>query len=270
GKPLKEWDVNIYYGIKTGLNEAFIIDTPTKERLCQEDPKSAEVLKPILRGRDIKRYSYEWAGLWLIVTFPALKIDIEKYPVVKKYLLEFGKERLEQEGKELPDGTKSRKKTGNKWFETQDQIAYYPEFEKEKVVWKRIGSVIRFAYDNQGTYALDSNVIMTGKELQYLCGFLNSKLGIKLLLDKAPKTGTGDVIISVQALEPLLVPPITPTNHSIVEKIEKLVEEILQQKNIGAGYEPVPTTPLEKQIDELVYQLYGLTDEEIKIVEGKE
>jgi len=68
GKPLKEWDVNIYYGIKTGLNEAFIIDTATKEKLCKEDPKSAEIIKPILRGRDIKRYSYEWAGLWILAT----------------------------------------------------------------------------------------------------------------------------------------------------------------------------------------------------------
>ncbi|RKX85005.1 MAG: hypothetical protein DRP57_04715, partial [Spirochaetes bacterium] len=88
GKPLKEWDVNINYGIKTGFNEAFIIDTPTKERLCREDPKSAEIKRPILRGRDIKRYSYEWAGLWLIAT--GFDIDIPKlYPAVFKHLFQF-------------------------------------------------------------------------------------------------------------------------------------------------------------------------------------
>jgi len=93
GKPLKDWDVDIYYGIKTGLNEAFIIDTPTKERLCEEDPKSEEILKPILRGRDIKRYSYNWAGLWVIGAFPALHLNIDDYPALKKFFLDLGRKK---------------------------------------------------------------------------------------------------------------------------------------------------------------------------------
>jgi hypothetical protein len=148
GKPLTEWGVSIFFGIKTGLNEAFIIDTATKNRLCCEDPKSAEIIKPLLRCRDIQKFNAEWSGMHVISTFPALDIDIDDYPVIQNYLLSFGKERLEQEGNTLADGSKSRKKTGNKWFETQDQIAYHGEFAKDKLVWKRIGSILRFAYDS--------------------------------------------------------------------------------------------------------------------------
>ncbi|MFC1732220.1 Eco57I restriction-modification methylase domain-containing protein [candidate division KSB1 bacterium] len=267
GKPLKEWDVKIYFGIKTGFNKAFIIDTATRDHLVNEDPKSTEILKPILRGRDIKHYGYKWAGLWLIATFPALTIDIEKYPAVKKYLLSFGKERLEQAGNKLPDGTYSRKKTGNKWYETQDQISFYTEFEKEKVVWKRIGSVLRFGYDLKGTLAQDSTCIMTGSKLKYFCAYMNSKLGNQLLYDSAPKTGTGDVIVSVQALNPLFVPPITPQNRPIVKSIEKLVDEIIFMKNKNSD---ANITEHERKIDLLVYKLYGLSENEIAIVEGRE
>jgi hypothetical protein len=91
GTPLKDWDINIYRGILTGYNEAFIIDGATKAKLIKEDAKSAEIIRPILRGRDIKRYGYEFADLYLIATFPSLKIDIEKYPAVKSiyFLLEW-------------------------------------------------------------------------------------------------------------------------------------------------------------------------------------
>ena len=103
----------INYGIKTGYNDAFIIDNPTKEALIADDPKSAEVIKPVLRGRDIQRYQAQWQGLWLIATFPALGLNIDDYPAVKRYLLSFGKQRLEQAGKRLPNGERSRKKTSN-------------------------------------------------------------------------------------------------------------------------------------------------------------
>ncbi len=124
GTPLKEWDIAINYGIKTGFNEAFIIDNPTKDALIAEDPKSAEIIKPVLRGRDIQRYQAQWKGMYLIATFPALGLNIENYPAVKRYLLSFGKQRLEQSGKRLPnDHCFPRKKTGNAWFELQDTCA---------------------------------------------------------------------------------------------------------------------------------------------------
>ena len=297
GKPLKDWDVNIYYGVKTGLNEAFIITTDKRNEIlanCSvadescideltERQRTEAVIKPILRGRDIKRYYYEWAELWVIGTFPALKLNIDDYPALKRYLLDhFDIRQLDQSGKKYPElGFDARKKTGNKWYETQDQIVYFPVFEKEKVVWKRIGSVIRFTLDNEGTYPLDSNVIMTGKSIKYLCGYLNSKLSIKQLLENAPKTGTGDVIISVQALEPHRVPSITLSNEVLIRKIEVLVDKILQSlSGISAEKSAVsiPTNVLvrskdasgtlewERQIDELVFKLYELTYDEVKVV----
>ncbi len=128
GTPLKDWNINIYRGILTGYNEAFIIDGKKKEELIAKDPKSAEIIRPLLRGRDIKRYSYEFADLYLITTFPSLKIDIEEFLAVKTHLLSFGYDRLKQTG-----DIGSRKKTNNKWFETQDSIGYWdPTYRQKK------------------------------------------------------------------------------------------------------------------------------------------
>ncbi|ECC0065893.1 class I SAM-dependent DNA methyltransferase, partial [Campylobacter jejuni] len=146
GTPLKDWHgLNINYGIKTGLNEAFIITTEKKDEIlanCKDEDekeRTAKLIRKMLRGRDIKRYSYEWAGLWVIGTFPSLKLDIEQYPALKQYLSQF-LPRIEQSGEKG-----CRKKTSNKWFETQDNIAYYEEFEKEKIVWNRISSDLCFS-----------------------------------------------------------------------------------------------------------------------------
>ena len=117
GVPLKDWNISINYGIKTGCNEAFIIDGETKDVLIAQDPKSAEIIRPILRGRDIKRYSYDFADKWLIATFPSKHYNIDDYPAIKNYLLSFGKEKLEQSGKKDIGGIKgnnARKKTNNK------------------------------------------------------------------------------------------------------------------------------------------------------------
>ena len=113
GTPLKEWDIRINFGVKTGFNKAFIIDSAKKDELIAADPKSAEIIRPILRGRDIKRYRCNFAGSWLISTFPSKKYDIDDYPAIKSHLLSFGKERLEQTGKKyVINGKeiKSRKK----------------------------------------------------------------------------------------------------------------------------------------------------------------
>ena len=132
GTPLKDWDINIYRGVLTGCNEAFIISTAKRNEIlanCQtedERKRTAELIRPILRGRDIKRYGYEWSELWLIATFPSRHYSIDEYPAVKQYLLSFSIERLEQTGKtHIVNGekVKARKKTHNKWFETQDSIS---------------------------------------------------------------------------------------------------------------------------------------------------
>ncbi len=267
GKPLKDWDINIYFGIKTGCNEAFIIDEAKREELIGQDSRSSEIIKPLLRGRDIERYQPQWAGLYLINTFPALNLNIDDYPAVKNYLLDFGKDRLEQTGKTLPNGTKSRKKTGNKWFELQDQIGYYPEFEKEKIVWKRIGSILRFSYSQNPMLCLDSTCIATGEKIQFLAAVLNSRLSHYQLFGIAPKTGTGDLIVSVQALEPLLVPPVTEANQHLATQIEACVDQILAAKRPDPDAD---VSELENEIDQIVYLLYDLTPEEIAIVENAE
>ncbi len=139
GTPLKEWDISINYGIKTGYNEAFIIDSTKRDEILRncasenERQRTSELIKPILRGRDIKRYSYEWAGLWIIGTFPALKLNIDDYPALRNYLESY-RPRIDQSGEKG-----CRKKTSNKWFETQDNIAYYQEFEKEKISYEWAG-----------------------------------------------------------------------------------------------------------------------------------
>ena len=158
GTPLKDWDIQINYGIKTGFNDAFIVTTEKRDEIlanCQTEEeriRTDELIRPILRGRDIKRYGYDWAKLYLIATFPSRHYDIEQYPAVKQHLLSFGKERLEQTGKTYSvngEKVKARKKTNNKWFETQDSISYWEDFYKPKIVWKIIGNRLGFALENK-------------------------------------------------------------------------------------------------------------------------
>ena len=183
GIPLKDWNIQINYGIKTGFNDAFIISTEKRDEIlanCQtedERVRTAELIRPILRGRDIKRYEYEWADLWIIATFPSRHYDIESYPAVKNYLLSIGIERLEQTGEtHIVNGKKikARKKTSNEWFETQDSISYWEDFSKPKIVWKIIGNQMAFAYDANNYVMNNACYIMTGDHLDYLLAVLNS------------------------------------------------------------------------------------------------
>jgi adenine-specific DNA-methyltransferase len=267
GKPLKDWDVKIYRGVLTGFNEAFIIDTETRNRILancrseQERKRTEEIIKPVLRGRDIDRYRYKWAGLWVICTFPSKGIDINRYPALKEYLASFG-ERLLQDGK-----PGHRKKTSNKWFETQDNIAYYPEFEKEKIVWQEIVREPSFAFDNTGIYVEATAFLMTGKNLKYIIGLLNSKPVAFFFKTFYAGGGLGEEGYRYKKafLEQLPIPPLTLQNQPIANQIVQIVDQILSAKKRNPK---VDTSKLEKEIDELVYKLYNLTEEEIKIIEG--
>ena len=139
GKPLGEVvEGKFYYGIKTGFNEAFVIDEAKRAELVASDPKSAEIIKPFLRGRDVKRWKAEWAGKYLI--FTRRGIDIEKYPAVKKH--------LEQWREKLEPGKPGGRKAGSyKWFEIQDNIAYFREFEKPKISWAKYGTAPLFYWE---------------------------------------------------------------------------------------------------------------------------
>ena len=196
GTPLKDWDINIYRGVLTGCNEAFIITTEKRNEIlanCQteeERERTKELIRPILRGRDIKRYGYEWADLWLIATFPSRHYDIEEYPAVKTYLLSFGIERLEQTGKKYVingEEVKARKKTNNKWFETQDSINYWQDFFQQKVIYMEIQTDNEkdgypfpcFSYDVGNNIVLNTAYILSSNsiDVRFVLGFINSKIG---------------------------------------------------------------------------------------------
>ncbi len=260
GVPLKDWDIKINMGIKTGCNEAFIIDETKREELIAQDPKSVEIIKPVLRGKDIKRYHAKWNGLYIISTFPAVKLNIDNYPAVKNFLLEYGRDRLEQVGKTLPDGTKSRKKTGNKWFETQDQIAYYAEFEKIKIIYPDIFRQLSFTVDTSGSYCNNTCYFIPTEET-WLCGVLNSKLVGWYYSRLANTLGSGGSRGFSIFLSQICVPNIVPAQKL---PITNLVNEILAAKHTNPDAD---TSSLENEIDMLVYALYNLTEEEIAIVE---
>ena len=256
GTPLKDWDINIYRGLLTGYNDAFIITTQKRDEIlsnCQSEDerrKTEELIRPILRGRDIKRYDYEFADQYIIATFPSRQYNIDDYQALREFLLSFGMERLEQTGKEYNingEKVKARKKTNNKWFETQDSISYWDDFSRPKIIWKRVGSIIRFSYDEKGVFGLDSTCFATGKHIPYLCCVLNSSMG-HYLLNGAPRTGTGDLLISVQAVEPVRVPVIDDSYESFSDLVRRFITN--------------PSSELDDEIDNIIFDLYGLNPAE--------
>ena len=220
GTPLKDWDINIYRGVLTGCNEAFMIDSTKRKEIlsnCQteeERKRTDELIRPILRGRDIRRYGYEWAELWLIATFPSRHYNIEDYPAVKQYLLSFGIERLEQTGKVHNvngERIKSRKKTNNKWFETQDSISYWEDFNKPKLFYADISRHLNFCFCrdimfcNNTTYFIvaENNLI-----LEHLYRYLNHHLIDWYYKTLSVQLGTNAVrMFSIYVLE-IPIPPI--------------------------------------------------------------
>jgi hypothetical protein len=261
GKPLRDWNLEIYRGILTGFNGAFIIDQAKRDELVAEDNSSDEIIRPILKGREIQGYHVDWKNDYVIATFPSLNIEIEDFKAVRRYLESF-QPKLNQTGETFINNKgvkeKTRKKSGNKWFETQDPIGFVAEFKKEKVIWKRIGSIMRFAYSDEEIYCLDSTCIATGEKIKYLTAVLNSKIGLYQLIKTSPQTGTGDQIISVQALEPLLVPY---PSIEIEEIFNVIVDYILFIKKssesiLNSISHEILSSTFEEVIDYMVYELY--------------
>ncbi|GAA9668959.1 class I SAM-dependent DNA methyltransferase [Helicobacter pylori] len=274
GTPLKDWDIQINYGIKTGANEAFIITTEKREEILnacktQEERKRTETLiKPILRGKDIKRYSYEWADLWVINThngctsnlkFKIPPIDIEKYPAIKVHLDSHW------------DTIATRSDQGDTPYHLRN-CAYLEDFEKEKIVYGEIVQEPRFYLDNGECelgyfYAEATSFILTGEHLRYLLGMLHSKLITFAFKTFYAGGGLGESGYRYKKvfIERLPIPKITPQNQKLAHKITDCTEAILEAKEKDPK---ANTQELEKEIDALVYQLYNLTDEEIKIIEA--
>ena len=216
GTPLKDWDISIKRGILTGCNEAFIISTAKRNEIlanCQseeERQRTADLIRPILRGKDIKRYGYDWAGLWLIATFPTRHYDIEQYPAVKQHLLSFGMERLEQTGKSYiinGEVVKARKKTTNQWFETQDNIGYWEDFDKPHICWKAVGRNLAFALVEGGIYlTAPASFISADANNEYILACLCSDLCKYFIYKSSDTTGAGDIMLNIKSLVTLPLP----------------------------------------------------------------
>lgn len=283
GTPLKEWQgLNIYRGILTGYNEAFIISTEKRNEIlanCKDEAekeRTAKLIRKMLRGRDIKRYSYEWAGLWVIfipwhfpnVEKPKTMLENEQdlkeqYPSLYKHLLSH-KERLSKRNKE---------ETGIRyeWYCLQRWGAnYYQEFEKEKLVYSEIVKKPQFYLDTKlNFYAEATSFILTGENLKYLIAFLNNDFVAFIFKTfyAGGNLGENGFRYKKAFLEKLPIPKINSKNQKLANELINLVDGILKAKEQDKN---ANTQELENKINSLVYKLYNLTEDEIKIIENKE
>ena len=250
GVQLKNWNINIYRGILTGYNEAFIINGARRHEIlanCKtqlEKTKTDEIIRPILRGRDIKKYSFEFADIYLISTFPSLKIDIENYPSIKQHLLSFGYDRLKQTGEKG-----ARKKTSNKWFETQDSIGYWEDFSKQKIVWLELTDKPKFSIDNDNNLCLAGTFLLTCDEpgIFTVLSVLNSNLINWLFDGMCNSSGVGTNQWKKFVVERI---PIPKPSLEIEQKLKILHDA----KDF-------------QSIEKLVYQIYDLSEDEILFIE---
>ncbi|MGI8101784.1 class I SAM-dependent DNA methyltransferase [Campylobacter coli] len=272
GTPLKEWQgLNIYRGILTGYNEAFIITTEKRNEIlanCKDEAekeRTAKLIRKMLRGRDIKRYSYEWAGLWVINTHNGYKnqngekveaINIDHYPSLKKHFDEFYPQLEKRADKGLtPYNLRN--------------CAYIEEFEREKIVYSEIVRKPQFYLDTKlNFYAEATSFILTGENLKYLIAFLNNDFVAFIFKTfyAGGNLGENGFRYKKAFLEKLPIPKINSKNEKLANELINLVDEILKVKEQDKN---ANTQELENKINSIVYKLYNLTEEEIKIIEGK-
>lgn len=251
GKPLKDWDLNIYRGILTGYNEAFIIDGKKKEELIAEDPKSAEIIRPILRGRDIKRYGYAFADLWLINTHNGIKerginpINIEDYPAIKTHLDLF-----------YPLLVKRTDK-GNTPYNLRN-CAYMDDFYKPKMLWAETMRVHKNTFDKYPRFGLDIGdsclsdktcFFATGSDICYITAILNSFIGKYLCYQSVSILDDGGFLMQKIFIEKISIPA---ANNETVNKIVKLVES--------------RPPDFENEIDCIVKNIYDFSDNELQFI----
>ncbi|WP_078130218.1 Eco57I restriction-modification methylase domain-containing protein [Leptospira alexanderi] len=271
GIPLGEYvEGKIYRGVLTGLNEAFVIDEETKNRLIKEDPKSKEIIKPFLEGKDIKRYAKLTNRKWLILFSKGFtnqkkaenkgyKIESE-YPAIFNYLKQFQKK------------AEARSDQGDYWWELR-ACDYYIEFEKEKIIFPDISTRGNFTIDFNKSYLVNTSYIIPVKD-NYLVALLNSKIST-WVYSKSTSTIRGGYLRWIyQYVEQIPIP--NSSDPKIKEKIISLVEEMLSsQQNLQLATRDSDKKIfqqkcdlLDKQIDKLIYELYGLTEEDITIIEN--
>ena len=244
---------DIYRGVLTGYNRAFIIDDKVRTTLLAQDPKSAEIIKPVLRGRDIQRYQAQWAGLWLIDTHNGYRdvppINVNDYPTVKDHLDRFY------------DRLKSRQDKGRTPYNLRN-CAYHAQFKKEKLFWMHMSPRGRFAYSDSEIYCNQKAFFLTGHSLKYLCAVLNSTLITWLIRNTAVTTGMGLTQWDKFVVEKVAIPKIVVSDQG---PFAHLVESILLAK---ANSQSADTIRLENKIDRLVYELYKLSPQEVDLVES--
>ncbi len=228
GAPLNTLDVYFYRGITTGLNEAFHIDEETKNRIIKQNPKSNEIIKPLLRGKDIKRYKYKYEDLYIIFTKQG--VDIENYPAVSEYLSGY-KEQLTP--KQSANEKFGRKPGSYKWYEIQDNTAYYFEFEKPKIVWIEISDKGNYAFDDTGMYLTNSAYFLTSdtQNLKYLIAILNSKVSDFWFFQITAKIAGGRKRYTGQYVEQVLIPKTTEKNEKLLEMIVDYLIYLSDLKN---------------------------------------
>ena len=256
GTPLKDWDIQINYGIKTGYNDAFIIDTAKRDEIlanCQsedERERTAELIRPILRGRDIKRYGYNWANLWLINTHNGIRgklerIHIEDYPAVKAHLDQYW------------DRISKRADKGDTPYNLRN-CAYLEDFNKPKIVWGEISDRSKFAFEAYGSFIPEATTfLMVGSDLPYLLCVLNSPLSEWFFSKVGTTTGVGTVRWKKYTIQELLIP-------SVNVKLRQLFQQIVEKYVIGN----ITSEQLSKYSNKILYEVVELIDEEIEFVEN--
>ena len=249
GTPLSEWDIHIYRGVLTGCNEAFIIPTARRDEIlaaCRDEAereRTAELIRPILRGRDIKRYGYEWAELWIIGTHNGVRgkfprIDIEDYPAVKAHLDLYW------------DKIAARDDQGATPYNLRN-CAYWEDFDKPKIIYPNMTKFLPFYYDENGYLTNQKCFIVTGKKLGFLTAFLNSSLFKFCFRENFPELLGGTRELSKVFFDKL---PILLVDEDTNAQFAELVQDIQQEY----------TTEKAMLIDECLFNLYDLTEEERK------
>lgn len=260
---LSDCDITINRGVLTGFNDAFFVSQETRDSICHRDSKSAQYIHPLLRGRDIETYYSPSSGKHLIGTFPSLELSIDGLPGIKSHLLSFGKKRLEQTGKKYvnPDGSKfsARKKTRFDWFETQDSIAYWNDFNSPKIVYPNMTTRFPFTYDDEGMFTNDKTFIITAEEkelLLYLVAVLNTRVAKLWIWHHCPELNGGAREIRKVFFEKFPVPQLPPEQREqLVATVSGIIERKKQDSEADVSLET-------EKIESILADFYGFTSTE--------
>ena len=251
GTPLKDWDIQINYGIKTGYNEAFIITTEKRDEIlsnCKsedERQKTAELIRPILRGRDIKRYGYVDNGLYLINTHNGIRgriprINIDDYPAVKAHLNRYW------------DKIEKRTDKGDTPYNLRN-CAYLEDFYKPKVIYPNMTKYMPFVYDDKEYITNQKCFIITGKYVAFLTAFLNSSLFKYCFRDSFPELQGGTREMSKIFFDKI---PIMIISDEVNKEFIELINDIQKEYTIEKAI----------HIDERLFDIYSLSERERKVI----